>query len=107
MQNKNTNQFPFQPQSLVGNPVSDAYFGTLAVMSRGPAYKVICAHCSLALTGRTRMSNGNMAWCDQSHYVLWCDGQRREQRRLKLLEQGWTPERQLALNEVKRRTQKE
>lgn len=82
--------FPNQPQSLVGNTFSDAYFGALA--RRGMSNeRFVCAYCDKALA--TRVTNGELAWCDAGHMELWLRQQRDKSVAQALMERGWSPER--------------
>jgi hypothetical protein len=87
-----------QPQALVGNPFSDAYFGAL---SRGSqAAQPACCFCKSSLAGKTRLTDGVLSWCDEGHRQMWVASQRRGSQRQFLVNRGWSPEREAALAEL-------
>ena len=85
-------QYPYQPQVLVGNPFSAAYFGALKQRA-GPA-RCACAYCGLDLTNKSRAADGSgMVWCDYGHRDLWARAKTMNELRLELTRRGWTPEK--------------
>ena len=75
-------QNPFQPQALIGNPYSDAYFGSFRQQMRVAA--PVCAFCHAALPD-TRMSDGKLAWCHEGHFNLWNKWQQDEKLRREMI----------------------
>ena len=84
-------QHLLQPQALVGNPVSDAYFGALRRSAGSSAPK--CAHCGADLSKVSRLSDGQDSWCDESHRTLWARARQEANQRRELTRRGWTAER--------------
>ena len=84
---------PYQPKALVGNPVSDAYFGTLSQRQRSTA-DLRCASCAADLREVQRMSDGVRAWCHVGCHDQWVRGERERAQRLWLTERGWSKEKQ-------------
>jgi hypothetical protein len=89
-------QHPYQPQALVGNQFSDAYFAALRQRANPTATK--CAHCGASLLNRSRLSDGAMVWCDAGHRELWIKKQAEGTMFRSMVEHGWSKERWAAAN---------